>query len=122
MRFELLDFNSSTPRNVTFAVQGNQLLVWVNGHPFARTPKQPLLYDSAKNKWYPCAKLQDKGNTVIFSPFPTIALTTASPLNPFRRLYLDEPPIETAPVPVSEFSPKMTRLIQLSKDRFLIQW
>lgn len=39
MRFQLLDFNSSTPRNVTFAVQGNQLLVWVNGHPFARTPK-----------------------------------------------------------------------------------
>lgn len=121
-KFELIDFNSSTPRNVTFAVAGGKLLVWVNGHPFTRTKKEDLVYGGAKNRWYPCAKLQDRGNTIIFSPFTTVPLGTASALNPFGRLYLDEPAIESAPVPAEGNTPKATRLIQLSKDKFLVQW
>lgn len=122
IRFELIEFNSSTPRNVTFAVVESKLLVWVNGHAFTRTKKEDLLYDCGKNKWYPCAKLQDRGNTIIFSPFTTIPLGFASALNPFGSLHLCEPPIEKASIFASELTPKVTKLIQLSKDKFLVQW
>jgi hypothetical protein len=121
VRYELFDFNSSTPRNVTFAVHGSELLVWVNGHPLARSPKKDITYDSAKNKWYPCAKLQEKGNTVIFSPFTTTPLSDVSLLNPFGKVDLTEP-VEAEAVPVVPETPKISKLTQISKDKFLIQW
>jgi hypothetical protein len=88
VNYELFEFNSSTPRNVTFSVQGKNLYVYVNGHPPTKNPSKLINYDSAKNKWYPCAKLEEKGNTIIFSPFTTMSPTTASQLNPFGAINL----------------------------------
>lgn len=121
VRYELFDFNSSTPRNVSFAVRGAELLVWVNGHPLARSPKKNISYDSANNKWYPCAKLQEKGNTIIFSPFTTAPTNAASLLNPFGKVDLTEP-ADVEVVPAGGEPPKMSRLIAVSKDKFLVCW
>lgn len=121
-KYELFEFNSSTPRNVTFAVQGNQLLVWVNGHPLTKNPFKNIDYDSSKNKWYPCAKLQEKGYTIIFSPFTTFNPTTASRLNPFAKIELAEPIDEAAIDTTGIATPKITKLIQISKDNLLVQW
>jgi hypothetical protein len=49
-------------------VQGDQLLVKVNGYPLSKNSSRTISYDSVKNKWFPCAKLEEKGNTIIYTP------------------------------------------------------
>jgi hypothetical protein len=73
--------------------------VWVNGHPLARSPKKDISYDSLKNKWYPCAKMQQKGNTLIFSPFTTVPQNNISIYNPFGKVDTTQPVETEIPAP-----------------------
>jgi hypothetical protein len=43
-------------------------------------------YDNDKNLWYPCVKISEKGNTVIFNPFASKNSVGASIINPFNIL------------------------------------
>lgn len=67
--YELFEFNSSTPRTVSFRVEGDQLKVLVNGHPPAKNPSKKISFEIGKNKWFPCAKIEEKGNSLVFAPF-----------------------------------------------------
>jgi hypothetical protein len=92
LQYELFQFNSSTARTVSFAVEEEQLLVWVNGNKPTKQHSKAITYDSAKNKWYPCVKLEEKGNTVIFLPFSTLHPSNgSSPYNPFNKIQLKWP-------------------------------
>jgi hypothetical protein len=73
-------------------VEGDQLRVWVNGNKPSKVHSKTITYDSVKNKWYPCVKLEQKGNTIIYLPFSTLAPSSGSSIyNPFGKLYLNEP-------------------------------
>lgn len=67
--YELFEFNSSTPRTVSFRVEGDQLTVLVNGHPPAKNPSKKIGFKSGKGQWFPCAKIEEKGNSLVFAPF-----------------------------------------------------
>lgn len=95
--------------------------MWVNGHPLNKGSSKTISYDSGKNKWYPCVKLQEKANTIYFSPFTSFRPNAASPLNPFAKIDLSEP-VEQPALNSPLDTLKITKIVQLSKDRLMIVW
>jgi hypothetical protein len=92
---ELISFNSSTARTVSFFLNENELSFWVNGTRPLKVSSKTLKFDSSKNeKIYPCASLKGKGSLAAFWPFfSQPELLGVSEYNPFGQLYSQVPNI-----------------------------
>lgn len=90
---ELVEFNSSTARTVSFCLKHKELNVWVNGTRPAKKSARTLQFDPTRQKIFPLAKIKERGTTVVFSPFLTTSISEVSSYNPFGALHLEEPKV-----------------------------
>lgn len=44
--------------------------VYINGNKPKKNHVKSIKYDD-KNKWYPCVRMEGKGNTIVYLPFST---------------------------------------------------
>jgi hypothetical protein len=121
LNYELMEFNSSTARTVTFGLSEGTLQVWVNGTKPNKKSSRNVSCDRSKEKLFPCAKLKGKGNTIVFSPFLTTSVSSISSYNLFGDALL-QPPEEPKETAVEPSNNKLTKLVQLSPDRMLLVW
>ena len=120
INYQLLQYNSSTSRTVTFELKQEVLYVWINGTKPNKKSKVALKYDPSKEKIFPCAKIKGKGNSLTFIPFLTTPINNSTS-NPFGGLSTKIPD----KVPENEIAKKKAKIkqiYQLNEDRMMLLW